>query len=83
MIEPQVVHGGASSWFWIAANEDDEGTIAPVGLTLAVGVAGVFIETHHDPDKAPSDGPTMVPFTDMPALLEKLIALDRVAKGTA
>jgi 2-dehydro-3-deoxyphosphooctonate aldolase (KDO 8-P synthase) len=50
---------------------------------VAVGVAGVFIETHHDPDKAPSDGPTMVPFKDMPALVEKLIALDRVVKGTA
>ncbi len=39
---------------------------------VAVGVAGVFIETHQDPDNAPSDGPTMVPFKDMPALLEKL-----------
>jgi len=48
---------------------------------VAVGVAGVFIETHQDPDNAPSDGPTMVPFKDMPALLEKLVALDRVAKG--
>jgi 2-dehydro-3-deoxyphosphooctonate aldolase (KDO 8-P synthase) len=48
---------------------------------VAVGVAGVFIETHEDPDNAPSDGPTMVPFKDMPALLEKLIALDRVSKG--
>jgi 2-dehydro-3-deoxyphosphooctonate aldolase (KDO 8-P synthase) len=48
---------------------------------VAVGVAGVFIETHQDPDHAPSDGPNMVPLKDMPALLEKLIALDRVAKG--
>jgi 2-dehydro-3-deoxyphosphooctonate aldolase (KDO 8-P synthase) len=50
----------------------------------AVGVAGVFIETHEDPDNSTSsDGPNMVPFKDMPALLEKLIAIDRVAKGTA
>ena len=48
---------------------------------VAVGVAGVFIETHEDPDNAPSDGPNMVPFRDMPALLEKLMAFDRIAKG--
>jgi 2-dehydro-3-deoxyphosphooctonate aldolase (KDO 8-P synthase) len=48
---------------------------------VAVGVAGVFIETHQDPDHAPSDGPNMVPFKDMPSLLERLIALDRVAKA--
>ncbi|MDX8446814.1 3-deoxy-8-phosphooctulonate synthase [Mesorhizobium captivum] len=48
----------------------------------AVGVAGVFIETHHDPDNSTSsDGPNMVPLKDMPALLEKLMAFDRVAKG--
>ncbi|WP_019173445.1 3-deoxy-8-phosphooctulonate synthase [Pseudaminobacter salicylatoxidans] len=49
---------------------------------VAVGVAGVFIETHEDPDNSTSsDGPNMVPLKDMPALLEKLIALDRVAKS--
>ncbi|UUP19434.1 3-deoxy-8-phosphooctulonate synthase [Nitratireductor thuwali] len=48
---------------------------------VAVGVAGVFIETHEDPDNAPSDGPNMVPLRDMPALLDKLMAFDRVAKG--
>lgn len=48
---------------------------------VAVGVAGVFIETHQDPDNAPSDGPNMVPLKDLPALLERLIAFDRVAKG--
>ncbi|TGQ47706.1 MULTISPECIES: 3-deoxy-8-phosphooctulonate synthase [unclassified Mesorhizobium] len=48
---------------------------------VAVGVAGVFIETHQDPDNAPSDGPNMVPFKDLPALLERLMALDRVAKN--
>ena len=49
---------------------------------VAVGVAGVFIETHEDPDNSTSsDGPNMVPFKDMPALLERLIAFDRVAKA--
>ncbi|MDZ5697745.1 3-deoxy-8-phosphooctulonate synthase [Chelativorans sp. M5D2P16] len=48
---------------------------------VAVGVAGVFIETHEDPDNAPSDGPNMVPLKDMPALLERLMAFDRIAKG--
>ncbi|TIM30219.1 MAG: 3-deoxy-8-phosphooctulonate synthase [Mesorhizobium sp.] len=48
---------------------------------VAVGVAGVFIETHQDPDNAPSDGPNMVPLKELPALLERLMAFDRVAKG--
>jgi 2-dehydro-3-deoxyphosphooctonate aldolase (KDO 8-P synthase) len=48
---------------------------------VAVGVAGVFIESHQDPDHAPSDGPNMVALKDMPALLEKLIAFDRIAKA--
>ncbi len=48
---------------------------------VAVGVAGVFIETHEDPDNAPSDGPNMVPLDKMPALLERLMAFDSVAKG--
>jgi 2-dehydro-3-deoxyphosphooctonate aldolase (KDO 8-P synthase) len=50
---------------------------------VAVGVAGLFVETHPDPDRAPSDGPNMVPTRDMPALLEPLIALDRIAKAAA
>ncbi len=49
---------------------------------VAVGVAGVFIETHQDPDNAPSDGPNMVPIDQLPALLETLMALDRVTKGS-
>ncbi|SOC85501.1 2-dehydro-3-deoxyphosphooctonate aldolase (KDO 8-P synthase) [Ensifer adhaerens] len=48
---------------------------------VAVGVAGLFIETHEDPDHAPSDGPNMVHLKDMPRLLEKLLAFDAVAKG--
>ena len=47
---------------------------------IAVGVAGLFIETHEDPDNAPSDGPNMVPLKDMRALLERLMAFDAVAK---
>ena len=47
---------------------------------IAVGVAGLFIETHEDPDNAPSDGPNMVPLADMRALLQRLMAFDGVAK---
>ncbi len=49
---------------------------------VAVGVAGVFIETHPDPDNAPSDGPNMVPLRDMPALLAELKSFDELAKRT-
>ncbi len=48
---------------------------------VAVGVAAVFIETHEDPDRAPSDGPNMVPIAELPALLERLLAFDRIAKA--
>ena len=48
---------------------------------VAVGIAGVFIETHQDPDNAPSDGPNMVRLSDMPALVDTLMAFDRLAKG--
>lgn len=47
---------------------------------VAVGVAGVFIETHPDPDHAPSDGPNMVPLRELEALLRKLMAFDAIAK---
>ncbi|MGH7036442.1 MAG: 3-deoxy-8-phosphooctulonate synthase [Stellaceae bacterium] len=50
---------------------------------VAVGVAAVFMETHQDPDHAPSDGPNMVHLKDMPALLEELIEFDRLAKKRA
>ncbi|MBN9021274.1 MAG: 3-deoxy-8-phosphooctulonate synthase, partial [Rhizobiales bacterium] len=50
---------------------------------VAVGVAGVFIETHEDPDNAPSDGPNMVPLSEMPALIAQLAAIDRLAKAGA
>jgi 2-dehydro-3-deoxyphosphooctonate aldolase (KDO 8-P synthase) len=48
---------------------------------VAVGVAGVFIETHQDPDNAPSDGPNMVPIDRMEGLLRQLMAFDRIAKS--
>jgi 2-dehydro-3-deoxyphosphooctonate aldolase (KDO 8-P synthase) len=48
---------------------------------VAVGVAGVFIETHQDPDRAPSDGPNMVPLKQMPGLLQRLVEFDRLAKS--
>jgi 2-dehydro-3-deoxyphosphooctonate aldolase (KDO 8-P synthase) len=47
---------------------------------VAVGVAGIFIETHPDPDRAPSDGPNMVPLKDMPSLLASLVEFDKLAK---
>jgi 2-dehydro-3-deoxyphosphooctonate aldolase (KDO 8-P synthase) len=55
---------------------------APVMARAAVslGIAGVFIETHEDPDSAPSDGPNMVPLAAMPALIDSLMAFDRLAK---
>jgi 2-dehydro-3-deoxyphosphooctonate aldolase (KDO 8-P synthase) len=48
---------------------------------VAVGVAGVFIETHDDPDNAPSDGPNMVPLGELEALLRRLLEFDRLAKN--
>ena len=47
---------------------------------VAVGVAGVFMETHNDPDNAPSDGPNMVKIDDLPIILSKLIEIDNVVK---
>ena len=56
---------------------------APVMARAAVslGLAGVFIETHEDPDRAPSDGPNMIPLAQMPALVDSLMAFDRLAKA--
>ena len=48
---------------------------------VAVGVAAVFMETHEDPDNAPSDGPNMVKLKDLPTLLETLMEFDRLAKA--
>ena len=48
---------------------------------VSIGVAGVFIETHPDPDKAPSEGPNMIPLKDLEQLLTDLIAFDTLAKS--
>ena len=47
---------------------------------VAVGVAGLFIETHQDPDNAPSDGPNMLPLSEFEGLLRQLLAIDRTVK---
>jgi 2-dehydro-3-deoxyphosphooctonate aldolase (KDO 8-P synthase) len=59
-----------------------EREFAPVlaRAAAAVGVAAMFIETHPDPDRAPCEGPTMLPLKSLPAILEQLIAFDRLAK---
>jgi 2-dehydro-3-deoxyphosphooctonate aldolase (KDO 8-P synthase) len=48
---------------------------------VAVGVAAVFIETHQDPDRAPSDGPNMIPLSELESLLSELLAFDKLAKA--
>jgi 2-dehydro-3-deoxyphosphooctonate aldolase (KDO 8-P synthase) len=48
---------------------------------VAVGVAGVFIETHQDPDQALSDGPNMIPLKQLESLLRRLIEFDKLAKS--
>ena len=48
---------------------------------IAVGVAAIFIETHPDPDNAPSDGPNMVPLSNMPNLLHQLVEIDNLIKN--
>ena len=48
---------------------------------LAIGVAAVFMETHENPDTAPSDGPNMVPLKDLPGILKTLVEIDRIAKA--
>src|SRR5690242_19949986 len=60
-----------------------ERTFVPVlaRAATAVGIAGLFIETHQDPDSAPSDGPNMIPLKDLAPLLERLMQLDRIAKS--
>ena len=56
---------------------------APVMARAAVslGIAGVFIETHEDPDRAPSDGPNMIPLAQMAGVVESLMRFDRLAKA--
>ncbi|PCJ97248.1 MAG: 3-deoxy-8-phosphooctulonate synthase [Zetaproteobacteria bacterium] len=58
-------------------------TMVPVlaRAAVAIGVAGIFIETHQDPDNAPSDGPNMITLSEMPALLETLMKFDKLSKS--
>lgn len=67
------------------ASTGGDRTMVPVlaRAAVAVGVGGLFIETHPDPDKAPSDGPNMVPLDKLEALLKQLQALDAVVKSPA
>ena len=67
----------------LGATTGGQREFAPVMARAAVslGIAGVFIETHQDPDKAPSDGPNMVPLHQMPALIASLMAFDQLAKA--
>ncbi len=64
------------------ASSGGQREFAPVlaRAALAVGVSALFIETHQDPDHAPSDGPNMIPVRDMPAVLARLKAFDLLAK---
>ena len=53
------------------------------GAAVGAGVAGVFIETHQDPDRAPSDGPNMVPLNQLEELMRQIMAIDKLAKSFA
>ena len=65
-----------------ASSGGDRTMVPPLSrAAAAVGVAGIFIETHDDPDSAPSDGPNMVPLGEMEALVGRLMAIDAVVKA--
>lgn len=65
------------------ASSGGQREFAPVlaRAAVAVGVAGVFMETHDDPNNAPSDGPNMIPIKDLPGVVKILMELDRIAKA--
>ena len=66
-----------------ASSGGDRRMVPPLArAAVAVGVAGVFIETHDDPDTAPSDGPNMVPLDQMEALVRQLMAIDTLVKAS-
>lgn len=66
-----------------ASGGDREMVPVVAAAAAAVGVGAIFIETHDDPDSAPSDGPNMLPIGELEVLLRKLMALDRIAKSSA
>lgn len=65
------------------ASSGGERQFAPVlaRAAVAIGVAAVFMETHEDPDRAPSDGPNMIPLRELPGIVETLLEIDKVAKA--
>ena len=65
------------------ASSGGQREFAPVlaRAAVAIGVAGVFLETHEDPDNAPSDGPNMIHLKDLPGIVETLLEIDRIAKA--
>jgi 2-dehydro-3-deoxyphosphooctonate aldolase (KDO 8-P synthase) len=65
-----------------ASGGDRDMVSVVAAAAAAVGVAAIFIETHDDPDHAPSDGPNMLPIEDLEALLRKLMALDQISKSS-
>ena len=65
---------------WVTKVGDRKYVPALSKAAVAVGVAGVFMETHNDPDNAPSDGPNMVKLDDMNDLIKKLIEIDNLVK---
>lgn len=67
------------------ASSGGDRRFAPVlaRAAVAAGVAAVFIETHEDPDRAPSDGPNMIPLADFEGLMRQLLAIDALVKGRA
>ncbi len=65
------------------ASSGGERQFAPVlaRAAVAIGVAAVFMETHEDPDRAPSDGPNMIPLKELPGIVSTLLEIDKVAKA--
>jgi 2-dehydro-3-deoxyphosphooctonate aldolase (KDO 8-P synthase) len=71
--------GGAGN-----ASSGDRRMVPPLArAALAIGCAAIFMETHQDPDKAPSDGPNMVRLSELEGILEQLVAIDRLMKPEA
>lgn len=71
--------GGAGT-----ASGGDRRMVPPLArAALAIGCAAIFMETHQDPDKAPSDGPNMVKLSDLEGILTQLVAIDRLIKPEA
>lgn len=64
-----------------ASGGDREASKTLARAAVATGIAGLFLETHQDPDNAPSDGPCMTKLSDMPELLKRLMAIDETVKG--